>query len=228
MNAVLARPARELLLGLPSVHVARSRYAPAELEAARVVWAGRIVDEHRSVVVFAELLRCLAEIDAPFAAIASVTRLVADELRHATLCADVARALGGIDDLEIDLVGLGLPPDTAHDPVARAREIVVRELVVAERESVTVLAAYRDAASDPAIARVLSCLLLDEARHAATGVALQALLDARFPPSAEETARLAQVAARDMLEIRATYEASASDGPGRALGASLRADELRW
>jgi hypothetical protein len=40
-------------------------HAPADIDAARLAWAGRIVDEYRSVAMFSELLRLLADLEAP-------------------------------------------------------------------------------------------------------------------------------------------------------------------
>lgn len=221
---LLAQAPRELSGDRPAL----DGYAPEEVEAARIAWAGRIVDEHRSVVTFSEVLRMLADAEAPFDALVTMHRLIGDELRHVKMCAEVATWLGGIDDLVIDLEGLGLPPAPGVSPAARAYEAVVRELCVAETESVRVLRAYRDATRDPAIREVLQVILCDEARHAAAGDALAARLAAAVPASelAEVRSRLPETMERDIAELRATYLDSARGGPGRELGASLFAHEV--
>lgn len=225
-DPVLARFVRELdapALHPPDLH----RYRPEDVEAARIAWGARIVDEYRSVVVFGELLVLLARIEAPYAATCAVQHLVGDELRHARLCAQACGWFGGHDDLGIDLRELGLPP-SRETPAARALEIVVRELVIAETESVGALRAYRDATTDPSCRAALGLLLRDEARHAATGPALARLLLDTFPRETFGTVpdRLARTAARDVAFIRAQHRASAHDGPGRALGACVLPHEL--
>jgi hypothetical protein len=230
-SSVLSRFARELdaqapmsLAGLTPDLGAHSR---EDVEAARVAWASRIVDEYRSVVVFGELLVLLARIEAPYPALCAVQRLIGDELRHTHLCADVADLLRGRDDLAIDLRELGLP-ETDDPPAGRALEIIVRELVVAETESVYALRAYRDATTDPACRAALSILLRDEARHAATGRCLARTLLDGFRPAAlgDVPGRLATTAAEDIAFIRGQHRRGARDGPGRALGACVLPHEL--
>lgn len=199
-----------------------SRHAAIDRDAARFAWASRIVDEYRSVAVFGELLHLLAELEAPYDALCAVQRVIGDELRHTRLCAEVLDWLGGADDFDIDLAGLGLPPRDPDEPIAaRALAIIGRELVVAEEESVHVLAAFRDSTTEPAIRAVLGILLVDEARHAAAGRALYRALSAG-PIGAAAGPALAALTATmdaDRADLRARYAAGAIDGPGRALGA---------
>ncbi|MBK9032111.1 MAG: hypothetical protein IPL61_12465 [Myxococcales bacterium] len=207
-----------------------SAYAEADRAAARVAWAARIVDEYRSVAVFAELAHLLADLEAPFAALCAVQRLIGDELRHAAWCAEVAGWLGGHADCAIDLADVGLPDRGATTKAQRAAAIVGRELVVAEEESVTALAAYRAATSAPGPRAVLAALVRDEARHAAAGRALLALFtDGALARtiSDDDRAELAATMAADRAELRAHYRAAARGGPGRALGAALAPGDLR-
>jgi hypothetical protein len=212
-----------------TARVDRARHAAEAIDAARLAWAGRIYDEYRSVAIFSELLRLLTDLEAPFAALCAVQRLIGDELRHTELTARVVEWLGGMDDLEIDLADAGLPPRPASEsPAERALRIIARELVVAEEESVWALAAYRAAARDPAIRQVLELVLADEVRHAASGRALLALFDEG--PLAEHTSELRRelpsIMAADRAALRADYLASARGGPGRELGACLEPDDL--
>ena len=230
-DAILGRFVRELeAQGAPSL----GGLAPdlgacsrEDVEAARMAWASRIVDEHRSVVVFGELLVLLARIEAPYPVLCAVQRLIGDELRHARLCARMAELLGGHDDLAIDLRELGLPPSD-DPPAGRALEIAVRELVVAETESVYALRAYRDATTDPCCRAALSLLLRDEARHAATGRCLARTLLDTVPGAelGEVPSRIATTAAEDIAFIRAQHRKGARNGPGRALGACVLPHEL--
>lgn len=227
---VLARFVRDLEDETPRAYdhlrPALEGASEGERDAACFGWAVRIVDEYRSVIVFTELLSHLAAIRVPYAALATVQRLIGDELRHTRLCAEVASWFGSLDALEIDLEGLGLPPweGTREE---RALEIVVRELVIGEGESVACLRAYRDATTDPAVHAALSILLADEVRHYAAGRALEALLRETLPPELVRRTdeRLAPRLAADVASIRRAHRAGATAGPGRRFGVSLHPDE---
>jgi hypothetical protein len=207
-----------------------ARYSADEIETARLAWATRIFDEYRSVAIFSELLRLLADLEAPFAAMCTVQRLIGDELRHTEVTANVVDWLGGRADLEIDLRDSGLPPrPETESPAERALKIVAREIVVAEEESISALAAYRDATSDPATKAVFGLLLADEVRHAAAGRALLALFDHGGLARETVTLRRAipEIMAADRAALRAEYEASAQGGPGRALGGTIELADLQ-
>jgi hypothetical protein len=198
-----------------------------DIAVAHLAWGNRVVDEYRSVVVFSELLRTMAEAEAPFATLCAVQRMIGDELRHTELCASVADALGGLDALEIDLAGLGLPP-SSDPPAVRSLEIVLRELVVAETESVPALRAYLRAAEDAAVRAVLEILLMDEVRHAAVGRALHTALQASYPRDTIQGLldRLPRIVARETAYLRAQYRSSAVGGPGKRYGASILPEDL--
>lgn len=226
----LARFVRELDAQSPRARSHRradlAGAAPEDVEVAWLGWASRIVDEHRSVIVFSELLGHLASIAAPYETLCAVQRLIGDELRHVRLCAEVASFFGPLDALAIDLDGLGLPP-SADPPAARALAIVARELVVAEGESLAALRAYRDAATDPACRDALSILLADEARHYAAGRQLFDRLVGRLDRRviAPMLDALPALMRRDAIAIREAHRRGATGGPGRRYGVSIRADE---
>jgi hypothetical protein len=228
---VLARFVRELETQSPLenafVPPDLSAYTAEEIDAARFTWGLRVVDEYRSVVVFSELLALLADVSAGFPALCAVQRLIGDELRHAQLCARMAEALGGDRALRLDLEGLGLPPSD-RPRAAFAYEVVVRELVVAEGESLAVIRAFRDAVTDPATKRVFEILLVDEARHFVTGRQLASHLEELFGDELSSVREeLPAIIAEDRRHIRGAYLRGATAGPGRALGASLRPEDLR-
>lgn len=204
----------------PDLEAAR----PEDLEAAQLGWAWRVVDEYRSALRFTELLRDLLVAEAPFSALSSVHRLVGDELRHARLCARAAAAFGSLEGLRIELDGLGWkgPP---RPPKERALEIVVRELVIGEGESIAAMRSYRHVTTDPAMARVLDVLLEDEVRHFATGRHLETLLLERWPELAALSAELEPVLLEDVRTIRAQHRHDARGGPGRRYGVSIRLEE---
>jgi hypothetical protein len=193
-----------------------------DVAAARFAWATRIVDEYRSVLVFSELLTLLARLEMPYAALCAVQRLIGDELRHTRLCAEVVDWFGGFDDLEIDLSNLALPP-TDHTTAGRAYAIIAREITVAEKESVRILRAFRDATTDPAIHQVLSQLLVDEVRHAAVGPRLEVMMRRALPAEAFGGLldEIEEIKREDREDLRALYCDVATGGPGRAFGASI-------
>ena len=199
-----------------------------ELEVARITWAARVLDEYRSVAVFSELLFLLARAQAPFSSLVTVQRLIGDELRHAKSCADILADLDPTGRVTLDLSDAGLPPDPDADPAARAFEIVVREILVSEAESVVMLRAYRDACQDAACAQTLDALLRDEVRHAAAGRHLVRALRASLSSDALRivSARMDATVRRDLDDLRAAYRAAARGGPGRRYGASIEAREL--
>lgn len=203
------------------------RASEDDREAAFLGWASRVVDEQASVVAFAELLGHLGAIAAPLACLETVQSLLADELRHVRLCAEVASWFGDLDSLEIDLEDLSLPP-TDEPRASRALEIVVRELVVGEAESLIALRAYRDATSDPAVREAYAILLYDEARHASAGRNLEAVLRASFDDAVLEPflSRRDRVADADRRHHRSVHRAGATGGPGRAFGVSLFTHEI--
>lgn len=227
-SSTLARFARELEAeGAPRALSPDLRGASQEdLEAAQIGWASRIVDEHRSVIVFSELLGLLATIGAPWETLAAVQRIIGDEIRHTKICAELASAFGPLAGLAIDLDDLALPPSD-EPPARRAVRIVARELVIGEGESVAVLRAYRDATSDPACREALSAILADEARHAAAGKhLLERLIGAIAPVElAPLLGELPSTMRTDAATIRRIHRAAAADGPGRRYGVSIRRDE---
>jgi hypothetical protein len=197
-------------------------YPRDDIDAARLAWDGRIVDEYRSVAMFSELLRLLADLEAPYPALCTVHRLIGDELRHTELTARVVGWLGGHADLDIDLADCGLPPRGPDESaIDRALMLVGRELVIGEQESIYALAAYRDATTEPAIKGVLELVLLDEVRHAAAGRALFDIIG-----TDEDRAQMAEMLDGDRAKLRATYTASAQGGPGRALGGSIELSDV--
>jgi hypothetical protein len=230
-DPALARFVRELEaqapLELGDLRPDLSGASPEDLDAARVAWANRVIGEYRGVIVFTELLAALAEAAAPYAALCAVQRVVGDELRHARLAAAVVGWLGGWDHLEVDLAGQRM--QRTDDPApSRALEICARELTLVESESVLSLTAHLRAELDPAIRRVFELLLADEARHAATGRAIQALLVETYPEAdlAPARARLDARLAAERAHLRDLARSRARGGPGRALGASLRPEDL--
>lgn len=196
----------------------------ADRAAARWGWTFRVIDEYRSATRFTTLLGDLLEIEAPYEVLASVHRLIGDELRHARLCARFASQFGSLDDVRIELDDLGWK-GPRRPPRERALEIVVRELVIGEGESLAMMRAYRRATTDPAACAVFDLLLTDEARHFATGQHIEASLLAAFPELSDFHASLEDTLLDDVRVIRGQHREGARGGPGRAFGVSLTLEE---
>lgn len=195
-----------------------------DIDAAQLGWASRIVDEYRSAVRFTSLLADLMAIDAPYPMLATVHRLIGDELRHAHLCARLAASFGPLDGLGVELDGLGWPR-TRDDAAERALELVVRELVIGEGESLACMRAYRHATTDPACRALFDHLLEDEARHFTAGRHLEAMLRATYPRLVPFDDSLEDVLLEDVRAIRRQHRSDARGGPGRRYGVSIRLDE---
>jgi len=204
-----------------------SRASHDDIEAAQIVWANRVLAEYRGVLVFTELLAVLTEAEAPYPALAAVHRIIGDELRHTHLCATVVHWLGGWDAFNIDLSGQRMPRGEGP-PAGRALETIARELGVMKADSVRTLEAHLRATEDKAIRDVLSVLVADEQRHAKAGRALEALVRSHYPKDdlQRAEARLAAHLDEERKHLRSEALAAAQGGPGRALGASLRREDL--
>lgn len=201
-----------------------SSCSDADREAARWGWAFRVIDEYRSATRFTTLLGDLLDMEAPYALLAAVHRLIGDELRHAHLCARFAASFGSLDAMRLELDDLGWK-GAPRPRRERALEIVVRELVIGEGESIAMMRCYRRATTDPCAQRVLDLLLTDEARHFATGRHLEDALLTLHPDLAPFHASLEDTLLEDVRAIRAQHRDGARGGPGRAFGVSLCLDE---
>jgi hypothetical protein len=214
-------------LPIPSAPPDLARFSTAEIDAARITWANRVADEYRGFAVFSEVLALIGGAAVGFPALAAVARVVADELRHVALCHRVVEWLGGWDDLHPDLEGVWGGPRGAGPPLTRARRLVALEMVVGEAESVPMFDAFRRAAEEGPIQRVLEIILHDEVRHAAAGRSVLASIEEAMEEAGVDLdPALADEMEATRARIRASYRRAAAGGPGRALGVSLRAEDL--
>lgn len=144
------------------------------LRIAREGWRARALHEHQSACVFSRLLPQLVEAEAPLPYKSVVLRAAMDELRHASLCFDVVRYLGGEPVLEAELATAPLP----EHPGRSARERVLRNVLFAsclsETISTALLAEERELTREPRIQRVVEQLSADETLHARFGWSLLA------------------------------------------------------
>jgi hypothetical protein len=144
-------------------------YASSALERAQRLWAVRATAEHESALIFAGLMPFALEAGASLDTQLVIAGMAEDEMRHALICADVARALGRE------------PPTPVAPPVfpRSARPIgeqFLRHVIfgncLAETVNVARLVDASEHARDPFLREALLALLADEIRHARFGFVL--------------------------------------------------------
>lgn len=183
MDAVtldLRREGREASLVLDDV----SALSEQDREAAIATWKGRMVNEHVSARVFAALLPQLMRAGVSAARQAQVADMIADELRHARMCAAVVCALGGTPVAP-------LPPldDVPAHEDASPLEAVLRNVLSISCLSETVAVALIDEerlVTKGAAAETAKRILADEVQHARFGWSLLEELGPRIDDALRE------------------------------------------
>jgi hypothetical protein len=145
-------------------------YGASALARARHLWTVRATAEHESALIFAGLLPFALEAKASLDAQTVLVGMAEDELRHAAICAEVARRLGGE------------PPPPAPTTIPRGarpiEEQLLRHVIYGNCMTETVNAARlvdaAEQARDPFLRGALLELLADEVRHAKFGFVLLA------------------------------------------------------
>lgn len=116
---------------------------------------------------FDALSQGLQAAGAPATLVELATRAAADEIRHASRCADILRARGAeVPPPETRLLFFG-PADLG--PEQRLTYEVVAQSCIAETESMATLVTLLDAARDEHLRTVLQELARDEVQHARLG-----------------------------------------------------------
>ncbi|MCA9688919.1 MAG: ferritin-like domain-containing protein [Myxococcales bacterium] len=155
--------------------------------SAIATWRGRMVNEHVSARVFAALIPQMMAASVDPGLQAEVADMIADELRHARMCAAVVAALGGEAIAELG----PLAPVPAHEDVGPLEGLLRNILSIScmsETVAVALIDAERRKAGPAPLARTLREILADEVRHArfgwrlleALGPTLDAALRARL------------------------------------------------
>lgn len=142
-------------------------FTDAQIAFAARAWTMRAEEEHHSAAVFADMVSLLVDADVPLDLLATLNLVVADELRHAELCTEVAARLRTTAPRSRPLPR-GEPPRTAEERRARGLDIVLVEGAIGETISSALFAAGRRAAEEPCTRAALSCVLRDEVLHART------------------------------------------------------------
>lgn len=141
-----------------------SAYDPRSIRRARAHWRTRMMDEYVSTAVYSSLSVQLLEANASLDTNVVMLRMAQDEFRHAELCGEVARALGGSRRARRDVA---LRPIPRHAGCS-AQERVLRNVLVtsiSEMYSVAYFVASLDRMTDPYLRTVTRALLADEILH---------------------------------------------------------------
>lgn len=146
-----------------------SRYAPDAVSRARRLWSDRMVNEYTSTSVFTQLAAQLMEANAPLDATAVTLRMAQDELRHAEICRDVVRAMGG-EGSRMRETGVAI---IARHPGCSDEERALRNVIfttcLSEMNSVSYFVAVLERMTDPYLRDVTRRLLADEVLHGRFG-----------------------------------------------------------
>jgi hypothetical protein len=145
-----------------------AQYDPHAVAEAREMWRTRMRAEHESVPVLAALATQLIEAGATLDAQAVVLRIAIDEIRHAEICGEAVRALGGEPSCEINELPT-LPVFRGVSAEERALRNVIFGHALVESVNTAQLVDMLDTMSDPYLREATRRLLADEVQHAAFG-----------------------------------------------------------
>jgi hypothetical protein len=144
-------------------------YAPEAVAAAREMWRVRMRAEHESVPLFIGLALQMVQANATLDAQAVVLRMAADEVRHAEICGETARALGGRPECAVALDKPALPTHPGCSPEERAMRNVIFGNCLVEVVNTANLVDVHDTMSDPCLREATRRLLADEVLHGSFG-----------------------------------------------------------
>jgi len=142
-----------------------SRYDAAQVAFAARAWTLKAEEEYRSAAVFAEIVAGCLQLGAPVDLLAPLSRVVQDEIAHASLCLDLSVRFGAPPPAaDLSRVNARL---AAHgsDRGRQALSLLLFEGAVGETVSVALFRAGRRGAREPCTRAALSAILRDEARH---------------------------------------------------------------
>ncbi|MBA3394211.1 MAG: hypothetical protein H0T89_16305 [Deltaproteobacteria bacterium] len=137
-------------------------------EAAIAEWRGRMVNEHVSARVFAQLIPQLMRAGLPADVQANVADMVAQELRHGRLCAGVVEALGGAAVIALPELA-DVPAHGDATPVEAVLRNVLAISCLEETVAVALLETGRQLSEPAPIRAVVTEILRDEIGHAKLG-----------------------------------------------------------
>jgi hypothetical protein len=163
---------------LPERDETIARLSIAERRVAAATWHGRAESELRAAGSFAHVAVTLGAVGAAPDLIALAHRAISDELRHATLCHQVATAFAGRALPPPRRLPATVPRHADASPGLRRILHVVGMCCLNETTGSAFLETCRAGARAPLASRALHELLADEIDHARIGWALISAADA--------------------------------------------------
>ena len=146
-----------------------SPYAPEAILRAREMWRARMQAEYASVPVFIGLALQLGQANATLDAQAVVLRMAADEVRHAEICGEAVRSLGGEPTCTVAADAAPLPTYPGCGAEERALRNVIFGNCLVEVVNTANLVDLHDGTSDPCLREAVRRLLADEVLHGSFG-----------------------------------------------------------
>ena len=143
------------------------QYDEEMIKRGRRAWTLRTNDEYRSMLAFSELTHLCAEMHAPLDVVALASRIIRDEVRHVTICAQMTDLLGGRPKRAPEPQYI---KTNAKAPVRRrALHHAIGSCAIGETISMTMLAGTRAHCTDPVARATLTQILRDESFHSRFG-----------------------------------------------------------
>lgn len=176
----LRRQAREAGVTLTEL----TPLSEVDRQRAIATWKARMVNEHVSARVFAQLIPQMmrAGIDPSWQE--SISIMVSDELRHGRQCAGMVHALGGEPVAEIPDVLTDVPVHSDVEPMEGFLRNILSVSCLSETVAVALIRAEKNEVSTPEMEATLDEILADEVQHARFG---WRVLDELAPQLSEET-----------------------------------------
>ena len=189
----------------------RRQWPPDVLAAAGADWRERARTEYFSLAGFTLLASQLQLLGAPLDWAGAFARMIADEVRHAEICARMAELLGApapsIDPGQLHVAVRG-PSLRAH-----ARRQIVGVFCIGETISGRMFRRCLRAATVPVARDAVRAIVVDETFHGRFGWEAGALL---MRPDAEAFEAERDELARELPTIFAEYRRACCAGPGEA------------
>jgi hypothetical protein len=146
-----------------------AHYRPEAICAAQHVWTSLAMSEYAAIASFAQVVRALAEAQAPLDLIGMTSDFIADEVKHVELASRVVMRLGGAVPRKFEPARLVPRTDLTLSPFARANEIALRVGCLGEGFAAATAVPIMRASGHPVIRGVYETILRDEARHCRFG-----------------------------------------------------------
>ncbi|RZO47580.1 MAG: hypothetical protein EVA89_39090 [Sandaracinaceae bacterium] len=147
---------------------------PLRERAARQWWR-RAREEYGSIHEFTQVAHALTTLRAPIGVLGALARLIGDEVRHASLCAQMAEAMlperapGEVYDWTPPRAPWPAPPSDAAHTLRWAADAVLCSCCIGETISRPLFEALATLVTDPVPQAVVRQILRDEHLHATFG-----------------------------------------------------------